>query len=242
MTSHKVHYGDGTINFAVFRQNALSGKIVIHIEPDGRVVVGAPTDTTLTAIKQAVSKRARWVNEQIESAGVRLRDVLPRKYVSGETHWYLGKRYMLKVNIAPTQSPSTKLSRGLLKVTVPQYQKEVVHAQLDAWFYSRATDVFNRRLDAIFPALAWVKQKPVLQLRRMNKQWGSCSPKGRLSLNPLLVKAPRQCIDYVIIHELCHLKFHDHSEQFYRLLQRQLPHWKAVKSWLDGHSELILNK
>jgi hypothetical protein len=75
----------------------------------------------------------------------------------------------------------------------------------------------------------------------MQKQWGSCSPQGHILLNPHLVKAPRECIDYVIIHELCHLKEHNHSPEFYRLLCLQMPDWKQVKAKLDGMAELLLN-
>jgi predicted metal-dependent hydrolase len=75
----------------------------------------------------------------------------------------------------------------------------------------------------------------------MKKQWGSCSPAGVLSLNPHLVKASSLAIDYVLLHELCHLRFHNHSDRFYRLLDRQMPGWKEVKERLDGMAQLLLN-
>ncbi|MCH8867611.1 MAG: M48 family metallopeptidase, partial [Proteobacteria bacterium] len=75
----------------------------------------------------------------------------------------------------------------------------------------------------------------------MKKQWGSCSPKGRLSLNPMLVKAPRQCIDYVVVHELCHMKHHNHSDEYYALLTRRLPDWQERKQRLDDLAERILS-
>jgi predicted metal-dependent hydrolase len=75
----------------------------------------------------------------------------------------------------------------------------------------------------------------------MKKQWGSCSPRGNILLNPHLVKAPRECIDYVILHELCHLKEHNHSPEFYRLLNQLMPDWKQIKAKLDGMAELLLN-
>jgi hypothetical protein len=75
----------------------------------------------------------------------------------------------------------------------------------------------------------------------MKKQWGSCSPTGVLSINPHLVKASPLAIDYVLLHELCHLKIHNHSEKFYRLLDRQMPGWKEIKVGLDQKAELLLN-
>ncbi len=76
----------------------------------------------------------------------------------------------------------------------------------------------------------------------MKTQWGSCSPAGTILLNPHLVKAPRECIDYVISHELCHLKEHNHSPRYYRLLAKIMPSWEAVKTRLDGMAELLLNE
>ena len=80
-----------------------------------------------------------------------------------------------------------------------------------------------------------------MRLQVMKTQWGSCSPTGKLTLNPWLVKAPRDCIDYVILHELCHLKEHNHSPRFFKLLDRHMPAWRQRKARLDELAEIILN-
>ena len=90
--------------------------------------------------------------------------------------------------------------------------------------------------------LPWIHgQLPPVKLLTMKKHWGSCSPSGSIVLNPHLVKAPRNCIDYVILHELCHLKEHNHSPQFWRLMDRVLPNWQKVKRELDDKAEILLN-
>ena len=91
-------------------------------------------------------------------------------------------------------------------------------------------------------ALRWKHPPPPVRLQAMKVQWGSCSPAGRLTLNPWLVKAPRDCIDYVILHELCHLKEHNHSPRFYKLLDKHMPLWRERKERLDELAEVILNK
>ncbi len=83
---------------------------------------------------------------------------------------------------------------------------------------------------------------PKWKITAMRKQWGSCSPKGVVSLNPNLVKAPRDCIDYVLVHELAHLKEHNHSKRFYGLLDRNMPDWKSRKAKLDGIADLLINE
>ena len=90
--------------------------------------------------------------------------------------------------------------------------------------------------------VVWLKAMPDWRLVRMQKQWGSCSPAGVILLNPHLVKAPRQCVDYVICHELCHLEEHNHSPRYYRLLGQVMPGWETVKTRLDGMAELLLNE
>ena len=80
-----------------------------------------------------------------------------------------------------------------------------------------------------------------MRLQTMKVQWGSCSPAGRLTLNPHLIKVPGECIDYVLLHELCHLKEHNHSQKFYKLLERYLPLWRSKKQRLDDLADIVLN-
>ena len=113
---------------------------------------------------------------------------------------------------------------------------------MSAWFRQRASEVLRERLDTIAAGLHWVKAPPPMRLQWMRVQWGSCSPRGRVTLHPALVQAPRDCIDYVVLHELCHLASHDHSPRFYRLLDRHMPGWRSVKARLDGMAEDLLRQ
>ena len=226
--------------FSVSYRDGLRCRVRIHVQPDRRIVVDAPPQTPLPEIKQALLKRARWVSRQLSKLEVAHRHALSRQYVSGETHWYMGKRYLLKVRVSNRSTASTKLKAGRLIVTVRARNPALVQAALNEGYRARALDMFDRRLEALYPELRWVSRMPEWQLRPMKKQWGSCSPRGRLSLNPMLIKAPRTCIDYVITHELCHLRHHNHSDQYYRLLTRQLPNWRVTKQRLDDLAEQIL--
>ncbi len=94
----------------------------------------------------------------------------------------------------------------------------------------------------MLPKTTWVSGRPSFRILTMKKQWGSCSSKGMLMLNPHLVKAPKESIDYVILHELCHIAEHNHSERFWWLLTQVMPQWKEVKAKLDDMAELYLNE
>ena len=142
------------------------------------------------------------------------------------------------------QGSTTKLSRGKLTVNLINNNEKTqqVKAHLDQWYTRRAKLIFFERLQTLLPKTTWVKGIPSFRLMSMKKQWGSCSKKGSLILNPHLIKAPKECIDYVILHELCHIAEHNHSEKFWRLLNQVMPNWKEVKAKLDGMAELYLNE
>ena len=203
-------------------------------------MVDAPEDAASDQVLGAVKKRSRWISQQVGAVRARLAHVLPREYVSGESLLYLGRRYLLKV-LVEADAPARAAMRGAyIEVTVPRREAALVQAALDGWFRMRAQSVLRERLQAVAAPLRWVKQLPLVRLQVMKVQWGSCSPAGRITLNPHLVKAPRECIDYVVLHELCHLQHHDHGPKFYKALDGRMPEWRAIKARLDGMVEQLL--
>lgn len=237
-----IHYGEEIIRFAVRRQpQRRRGSIAIHVEPSGCVVVDAPADASRPTVLAAVRKRARWVHEHLASFRRRHVHVLPREYVSGEAVMYLGRRYRLKVIPADATEAGVKLCGNRLEVRSTEPAPALVREAMEAWYRARARAVFAKGIDGILTILRWKPAAPPMRLQAMKTQWGSCSPAGRLTLNPWLVKAPRDCIDYVILHELCHLKEHNHSARFFKLMDRYMPTWRQRKARLDELAEVILN-
>ena len=229
-------------------------KVVIKVHPDQRVVATAPVDASEEVIHNAMMKRARWIWQSLQDFAKQQDHVLPKRYVSGETQFYLGRRYVLKVitNIetANVIHSTVKLSRGKLNIELSQSDSELdaeeravlIKRLIDDWYKNKFRSISRERLEALIHKASWVKNNPSLKFVMMRKQWGSCSTKGNLILNPHLVKAPKECIDYVILHELCHIAEHNHSEHFWRLLTQVMPNWKEVKARLDGMAELYLNE
>ena len=192
------------------------------------------------SLMRAIKKRSRWIYQKLRDFRAQSQYTTPREYVSGESHLYLGKQYMLKVIHAPDAIQSVKLLRGRIEVSVRQYSPEKVKQLLDEWYKIRAKEVFAKRLEMVLEKALWVESRPSFRILTMQTQWGSCSPRGRLTLNPHLVKAPNTCIDYVILHELCHLAEHNHSKRFYMLLGQVMPDWEQVKMRLDGLAHRVL--
>lgn len=236
------HYGNELITFERIQRPQATGKVLIKVHPDCKVVVSAPKNANDEAVLSAVKKRGRWIYQQLTEFRKQLEFVTARQYISGESHYYLGKQYLLKVIEAPQQPQGVKLLRGKLEVSVRTKSAAKVKELLADWYKRRAKEVFAKRLDAMLEQALWVEGRPALHIRAMQTQWGSCSPHGRITLNLHLVKAPCECIDYVILHELCHIAEHNHSERFYRLMGQVMPKWEKTKEWLDGMASVIMNQ
>lgn len=233
--TNRFRYGDELIEYSVVSHSRKSNRLLIQVHPDCRVEVQAPPSTTEDEIHRGVQLRARWIYQQLQEFSAQQQHVTPREYVSGETHYYLGKRYVLKVIEATAATQQVRLIRGRIEVQVRKSVDSVtVRRLLEDWYRRRAKEVFLRRLEALLPQTLWVTTQPEIRVQYMSKQWGSCSPSGRLTLNPNLVKARRDSIDYVILHELCHIAEHNHGENFYHLMEQVSPGWEAVKKELDN--------
>jgi predicted metal-dependent hydrolase len=237
-----IHYGEERIGFSINFVPRRTRRVAIHVHPDGAVEVDAPEDTAVGGVVAAVRRRGRWIWQRLRACRERTRHVLPREYVSGESHFYLGRRHMLKVIVQPMAPQGVKLLRGKLEISSRFSEADKVRALLETWYRRRAAEVFSRRLADCVAKAPWLTTAPGFRLLTMRTQWGSCSPKGELLLSPHLVKAPGLCVDYVIFHELCHLKEHNHSPRFYALLGALLPDWEKRKAELDALAEHLLNQ
>jgi predicted metal-dependent hydrolase len=175
--------------------------LAIAVRPDLSIVVTAPSRANVDVIKAKVIKRAAWIRKQRIYFERFLPPVPPRRYISGETHRYLGRQYRLKFLSAIQES--VKLKGQYLRVETPhRHDAKRVRFLLDAWYLEHARLIFLRSIDACLPALhGRIKGAPTLYLRRMPKRWGSWTQRGAIYLNPELVSAPSSCIDYVVMHE-----------------------------------------
>ncbi len=212
--------------------------LAITVHPDLRVTVSAPFGTPLEKIRERVQKRAAWIRKAWREFDLYLPKQPPRRYISGETHRYLGRQYRLRVRINP--DGRVKLLRGHLQVLVPAPQNtSTVKTLVEQWYRRQAERVFVERLEACAArAQSNGAGPPPLRIRRLAKRWGSCSTRGEVILNVELLKAPKECIDYVITHELAHLKEHHHGTQFWRLMDKLMPGWRERRSLLNRMADL----
>lgn len=202
----------------------------ITVTPELRVLVKAPIDASMDKIHEKLRKRAPWIIKQQSFFLSFQPKTPPRKFVSGETHLYLGRQYRLKIENAAIET--VKLKGRFILVTTP----DNVHVKklVKDWYLRNAAIKVHKFAQPLIEKFRRHNVVPTeVVLREMTLRWGSCTAKGKIILNPELIKAPKGCIEYVIIHELCHLIHHDHTQNFIDLQSREMPDWERWKSKLE---------
>jgi predicted metal-dependent hydrolase len=227
MTS-AIQFGSKQIDFQLEYSNRKS--LGITVKPDLSVLVKAPVDTSLFKVKEKLRKKAPWIIRQ-QSFFLYFHPKTPaRKYISGETHLYLGRQYRLK--IIQNNFESVKLKGKYIEASVTD--KSSVKQLVGEWYLQNAKSKFRTIAQPLIDNFKKYNIEPSsIVLRDMPTRWGSCTPKGKIILNPELIKAPKGCIEYVIIHELCHLVYHDHTQKFIDLQTKEMQDWEKWKMKLE---------
>lgn len=228
----QIQYGQQ--HFRVQVQYAERKDLKITVHPDLSVSATAPLTVSQDQIAQRIQRRARWIAQQRRYFEQFLPQTPSRRYLSGETHHYLGRQYRLKIHAGP--SAEVKLMRGYFMIQVPDPDDaEGVKEILTLWYQEHFKCLIEKRFLRYWPQFEKRHaRKPVFRFRQMTRSWGSCSPRGIISLNLDLSRMSVDCIDYVLVHELCHLLCPHHNASFYRLLSRAMPDWQKRKEKLEG--------
>lgn len=227
--TEQIQFGSKEITFQIEFSNRKS--MGIRVSPDLEVLVKAPQGVSLEKIKEKLKNKAPWILKQ-QSFFLSFYPKTPaRKFVGGETHLYLGRQYRLQIQIAPQES--VKLKGQFIEVCAKNPSR--VKALVKDWYLKNAKAKFENIAQTLSKKFEKYKVAPTaVILREMPTRWGSCTPKGKIILNPELIKAPKACIEYVIIHELCHLVHHNHTQAFIDLQTKEMPDWEKWKNKLES--------
>lgn len=238
LKSHKILYGKKEIIFDLERKHRKNLKI--EVSPDKSIIVSAPQDVALDKIIDKVKKHSKWIIKQQNYFDTFLPKQPPRKYVGGETHYYLGKQYRLK--IISSDKNEIKLKSGYINIcTTKRDDIKQTESLLYDWYKERGRIKFDESIDRCMKILRkYGIEKPELSIRKMKARWGSSDKsKNKIILNTHLIKAPSHCIEYVVMHELCHLKHPNHSKTFWNFLTLVMPDWKMRKQRLETFTSVI---
>ena len=223
-----INFGSKQIDFLIVYSDRKT--LGITVTPKMDVLVKAPVDSSIKKIKEKVQKKAPWIIKQQSFFLAFYPRTTKRKYISGETHLYLGRQYLLKIELSKVES--VKLKGKYLEVKTTD--KSRVKRLINDWYFQHAKSKFHYMAKPLIDKFKRYKVEPdSIVLRNMTTRWGSCTPKGKIILNPELIKAPKGSIEYVIIHELCHLIYHDHTQKFIDLQTKAMPDWEKWKSKLE---------
>ncbi len=213
--------------------------IAIQVYPDCTVRVRAPKSLSPEKINDIIKKKEGWINKKIQHFQQNQKEIISKKeYVDGEVFYYLGKPCKLKIREVNKEN---SIDYNENKIIIKKTPKRKVKNILTKWFLELAKQTFESRLKINFEIFSKQYQFPfpTLQIKKMKSRWGSMSNRGNMVLNKNLIHTPIECIDYVIMHELCHLKHKNHGKRFHNLQAKFIPNYKEIRKRLKDFNNEI---
>lgn len=206
--------------------------IALIVQPNGELLVRAPQRATQRQITDMLEKHAGWIAKKQAEIKFRPAAFASRQFVAGEIFFFLGKRYSLEIISA--QKPVLVLKQNFQLAQLAQSEAKTI---FEHWYKKEARRIFTERIAHYAEKHGFdVKQ---VKLSSARTRWGSCSSKGYINLTWRLVMAPPEIIDYVVVHELCHLREANHSSAFWAQVAAIMPDYKSQRRWLKENGQLF---
>lgn len=216
--------------YEVIRQKRKS--VVLSFKRDGTVFLRCPNTMMDSEIRGFLQTRWRWLRkhrEILENARKKWQGV---RYCEGGMVLYLGKLYPVVVRKSRKNSVICSNETIVICTRNDIHDEAYNRSLFEKWLRKRSAFIFTERLHRAWEWFDYASF-PVLKVRKMRKQWGSCNGKDTIILNHRLIYAPLECIDYVLVHELCHIQYHHHKKAFWDMVNTKYPQWKKEKERLD---------
>jgi len=216
--------------------------IGITINVDGKVKVSVPLHTSEKVIREAVQKKASWINKKLIELKGRNSNLACRQFTSGEKLLYLGKEYVLKVIERESGTPEVLIQDNSMTVYISydvseKSKGQAIREALIQWYRQRFAEIAIARIEKYSAQLQVTPCRVVI--KNQKTRWGSCSIKGNINLNWRLIMAPLHVIDYVVVHEMCHLKVMNHSNDFWNLVGSIQPNYADSREWLKANGNKL---
>lgn len=235
-----ITFGTSRIKYIV-KRGSRKKTVAINVTSASQVIVLAPDHLSCNEIKTLVKKKARWILDKQENFR-RLAMLFPEKeFSSGEQILLLGRRYRLKI-LDQDYLSAPKLSGRRVFISVSRKlesneRKDIVKDILKKWYVVRATKVVKQRVARYGKLLDLFPKKVIIKDQK--KRWGSCSSEGILRFNWRIAMAPISIVDYIVVHELCHLKIKNHSSDFWKLVTIVIPDYQKRRDWLKNYTGIF---
>lgn len=230
-TVEQIIFGSKTIIYSL--KHSSRRTLGISVYPDLSVKVVAPFGVEKDIIQKKLDKRAAWIFKKQLYFSDFVKPIREHKFTQGESHWFLGRQYRLTLLGDLEESPKVKRTFGRLLVNSPK-DFETVKKTVEGFYREECKKRTLEFVSKWKPKLGIEDSLPkIVSVRKLSKRWGSCTKEGKLIFNWELIKAPTHCVEYVVVHELCHLLEFNHSSRFFRLMDLHLPDWRERKRKLE---------
>lgn len=228
-------YDTEKIEFAVSKSNRKS--LSIAIQPDGNLLVKAPLFMSDSEILKWVKTKTGWIIRQRAKVLEQQENNPPKQYVSGERFWHLGQEYELEVRMSTGRAGMVGIVEDKIILFSKTAEGTEVQKILSDWYIKQAKTWISKRVR--FFAEQMGESFGNITIKNQKKRWGSCSSARNLNFNWRLIMAPEAVIDYVVVHELCHLRQMNHSKMFWNEVEKMLPDYKMYKKWLEKNGAVL---
>lgn len=226
----KFVYGSYVYEYELIRQERKT--LSLTVRPDLTILLKSPHEATDERIEQFLKRKWSWLEKQLTMFKKYKSKVYEKEYLSGESFLYLGRQYKLKVERANEEKVFLFKGKILLQTVNKVSNTSCNKRLLDSWYRKNRKRIFEIRFKKMTERFEY-RHMPELVIRDMKKRWGSFFNHEKIFLNPKLIHASTDCIDYVIVHELCHMQYKNHDKKFYKLLEEKYPKWEKIKNKLE---------
>ncbi|MFU7515782.1 M48 family metallopeptidase [Clostridium sp. HCS.1] len=229
----KVQYGTKELEFKVEFKNR--DTMSISVEPPNDILVVAPIGTLEEDIKSIVKSRGRWIVQKLfEFRNIEAKRI-NREFVNGESFMYLGRNYSLQIHVDETLQNNfkVKLFRGKFHVYVKEKSDELIKEAMETWYREKTEEQVRKRIK--YYQKFFEKKPSDIKVKEQKKRWASCTSKNELLFNWRCGMAKATAIDYIVVHEMCHMYYKNHSQEFWDLVASVMSDYESRKEWLRDY-------
>ena len=230
---YKVQYGTKELEFKIEFRNR--DTMSISVEPPNNILVVAPTGTPEENIKEIVKSRGKWIVQKLfEFRNIDAKRV-NREFVNGESFMYLGRNYSLQIHVDDTLQNNfkVKLFRGKFHVYVKEKSDEIIKQAMETWYREKTEEQIRKRIK--YYQKYFEKKPSDIKVKEQKKRWASCTSKNELLFNWRCGMAKATAIDYIVVHEMCHMYYKNHSQEFWDLVASVISDYESRKEWLRDY-------
>lgn len=230
-------YESKIIEYKLIRSNRKT--VTISILPTKVVVVKTPRYLSDKEIMSMVKKKAKWIDDKISNMPDYMESKLERRYVDGEKFLYRGKEYKLKI-IEDTKVKKTEIlkQQDEIIVIMNHVDHQKISILLQEWYKEKAKELVIERINYYNTFIN--KKITGIKIKNQRKRWGSCSSLGNLNFNWRIIMMPDEIFDYIVVHEMCHLLYLNHSKDYWGSVEKILPDYQTREQWIKINGMKLL--